>query len=109
MKIAKMSIGQAVDKIPGVNRKQRKTRVDQIRKALTAAKPGAILPVYTGSPASAANLALTLRKASIPILQQAVVRRHIVYVQKRLSILDLPGETTLVDEVDEMMATPLTT
>ncbi len=79
---AKLSIGPAVDKIPGVNRKQRRNRVDTIRKALMAAKPGDILPVYTGSSPSASNLALILRKTKNLPLAQAVVRRHIIYVQR---------------------------
>ncbi len=79
---AKLSIGPAVDKIPSVNRKHRRGRVDTVRKALMAAAPGTILPVYTASDASAANLALILRKTKGLPLAKAVVRKHIIYVQR---------------------------
>lgn len=81
-KLAKMSIGAPVANIPAPTRKLRRTRLDVVRRALMKTEPGTILPVYTGSAPSAANLATMLRKAGTDLVSTIAVRKHIVYVQR---------------------------
>lgn len=81
---AQMSIGQPINEIPGVKRKrEQKTRLDAVLKALKKVEPGKVLPIYiyTGSKFAAANLALLLRKAPQTKNAKVVTRKHIVYVQ----------------------------
>lgn len=100
-KMAKMSIGTPITSIPGVTRKHRKTRIDTVRRALTKAAAGQILPIYTGSPSSAANLAGIVRKEMTRLAAIVAVRRHIVYVQRAGTVDGLAAapETTTTTAV----------
>ncbi len=92
---AKMSIGSVVSTIPPqTRRKDQKTRITTVRKALAKIPEGAVIPVYTGSVSSAYSLAQLLRKTpDLPIAKTAA-RKHIVYVQKATTTTTQNQETT---------------